>query len=220
MNTGSKVVAPKFGILSTIAWTIENTTTYALEGSVMVGGSAVKWLRDGLLAFDSSSKAEKLALKSDSNYDLFVIPTFYGLGTPFWDNKVKGSILGLQAHTKLSDITYSTLQSIAFQCEDVMQSMQKASKIDIKSLKVDGGATKNKLLMQMQADVSNTPISVSADSESTVRGAAMLAALALGLQINSTRIAETFTPQNNKLSIQNKYLRWKKLIQQIRKIYN
>lgn len=220
MNTGTKVIAPKFGILSTIAWTIENRTTYALEGSVMVGGSAIKWLRDGLHAFDTSSKAEKLALESDSSDELFVIPTFYGLGTPFWDNKVKGSILGLKSDTKLSDITYSTLQSIAFQCEDVMQSMQKASKIDIKSLKVDGGATKNKLLMQMQADVSDTRISVSADSESTVRGAALLAALALGLQSNSSLIAETYSPQSDKISIQNKYQRWKRLIAQIRKIYN
>lgn len=220
MNVGTKPVQPKFGLLSTVAWTIENKTTYALEGSVLVGGLAVQWLRDKMHAFEHSNEIEKLALQAKKDPELIVIPAFYGIGTPYWDNKVKGTIIGINSDTNMADIAYSVLQALSFQCEDVMQSMRKAGKTNLDSLKVDGGATSNQLLMQMQADISQIPVIIAQESESTALGAAMLVLLSHGIQPTSiNNKSKVFKPKMASEESTKQYQRWKNIMKKLRVLY-
>lgn len=220
MNVGQKPVQPKFGLLSTIAWTIHNKTTYALEGSVMVGGLAVQWMRDKLNAFEQSSDIELLAQKAKKDNNVMVIPAFFGIGTPYWDNNVKGTIIGIDSDTNMADIAYSMLQALAFQCEDVMQSMRKAGKTSLNSLKVDGGATANHLLMQMQADISQIPVIIAHEAESTALGAAMLVLKSLHIgPEKETNFSSKFDPQLNAAHSQEQYQKWKKIMKKLRVLY-
>ena len=220
MNVGEKPAQPKYGLLSTVAWTIENQTTYALEGSVMVGGLAVQWLRDNLNAFENSNDIELLAQQAKKNNELIVIPAFYGIGTPYWDNKVKGTIIGINSDTNLADIAYSVLQALAFQCEDVMQSMRKAGKTKLDSLKVDGGATSNQLLMQMQADISQIPVIIAHEVESTALGAAMLVKKAHGIPLNiDAQQSKVFYPKIKSDESTKQYQKWKNIMKKLRVLY-
>lgn len=180
MNTGEKAVTSSNNLLTTIAWKINQTTTYALEGSVFIAGAVVQWLRDELKMIEHSEDVERMASLVEDNGGVVFVPAFAGLGAPYWNQDVRGNLFGLTRGSNRSHIARAALESIAFQTFDVLDSMQKDSGLNIPNLKVDGGATKNALLMQFQSDILNTKISIPENSETTAMGAAYLAGLAVG----------------------------------------
>jgi Glycerol kinase len=153
---------------------------YALEGSIYVAGSAIQWLRDGMRLFEHASESQAAAEKSDNENEVYVVPAFTGLGAPYWDSDVRGAVFGLTRGTTREDFIKATLQSLAYQSRDVIDTMKLDSGIDIAKLKVDGGAANNDYLMQFQADILDTEIDRSANLETTALGAAFLAGLAVG----------------------------------------
>ena len=181
MNTKDKIIKSSKGLLSTVGWVINNEVTYALEGSVFVAGSAVQWLRDGLEFFKNSSECEKYVKDSSSNNGVYVVPAFVGLGTPYWDNDVRGAIFGLTRATTKNHIIAATLNSIALQAKDVMDVMVEELGSKMVYLGVDGGASVNNYLMQYQADLLDVKLTRPACLETTALGAAYLAGLALGV---------------------------------------
>lgn len=181
MNTGNEYIFSKSGLLTTIAWGINGKVEYALEGSVFVAGSAIQWLRDGLEFFEKSSDCEKAIRGKNPSGDVYVVPAFVGLGTPYWDNDVRGAIFGLTRATNKDHITVATIESIAYQAKDVMDVMIDESKFDIKYLGVDGGASINDYMMQFQADLLDTRLNRPACLETTALGATYLAGLATGV---------------------------------------
>lgn len=180
MNTGTKPVISNKGLLTTIAYSIDGVTTYALEGSVFVAGSAIQWLRDSLKFFDNASESERLALSVDDNYGVYMVPAFVGLGTPYWDTEAKGAIFGLTRGTSIAHITRATLESLAYQTKDIINVMALESNITPTFLKVDGGASQNDFLMQFQSDILDLDIIRPKLSESTALGAAYLSGLSSG----------------------------------------
>jgi glycerol kinase len=200
LNTGDKPVASKNGLLTTIAWGLDGKVTYALEGSVFVCGAAVQWLRDGLKFFESAPESEAMAASVDSAGGVYVVPAFVGLGAPYWDPEARGAMFGITRGTTQAHIVRATLQSLAYQNEDLLAAMRADTGKDITELKVDGGAALNNLLMQFQADVSDVSIVRYASIESTSLGAAYLAGLAVGYYeslddiIASKKISKTFRP--------------------------
>lgn len=180
MNIGSKPVFSAHKLLTTVAWKLNDKTEYALEGSVFVGGAVVQWLRDGLNFFNKASDVEKLAAESNDNGGVYFIPAFTGLGAPWWEQHAKGLIYGLTRGTTKAQIARAALESIAFQCHAVMEAMQKDTGINIQSLRVDGGAAANDLLMQFQSDILRAKVERPSMLESTALGAAYLAGLAIG----------------------------------------
>jgi len=222
MNTGTTPCLSKKGLLTTIAYSIDGTVTYALEGSVFVAGSAIQWLRDALKFFKNASDSEKLAMSVDSNYGVYVVPAFVGLGTPYWDTEAKGAILGLTSGTSISHITRATLESLAYQTKDVIDIMASESKITPKILKVDGGASLNNFLMQFQSDILNIEIRRPKINESTALGAAFISGLATNffsdlddlrktLILDRKFIPKMKTDERNKL-----YTNWQKAVSVIR----
>ena len=180
MNVGDEKVTSHTGLLTTLAANPKGGIDYALEGSVFIAGAAIQWLRDGLDLLDKIDDCEAMALES-TNEDVVVVPAFVGLGAPYWDMYARGAIFGLTRDTSKNDITKATLKSLAFQTKDVLKAMEKDSGIELKSLKVDGGAVSNSYLMQFQADILNVPVERPAVIESTAQGAAYLAGLEAGL---------------------------------------
>lgn len=180
MNTGNKPQLSKNNLLTTIGYGINGEINYALEGSVFVAGSAIQWLRDGLKLIDKASQSEVAALASKNEDEVYVVPTFVGLGAPYWDQDARGAVFGLTRGTTEKDFIKATLQGIAYQVRDILGAMQEDTGIDIPVLKVDGGATNNDYLMQFQADILNTPVQRAGDLETTALGAAFLAGLAVG----------------------------------------
>ncbi len=180
MNTGEEMVMSKNNLLTTIAWKVNGITQYALEGSVFVAGAVVQWLRDGLGIIKTSADVEALAAKVTSNEGVYVVPAFVGLGAPYWDQDARGSITGLTRGSNASHIARAAVESIAYQTCDVLKAMEADSNINIKELRVDGGATANNLLMQFQADMLNTTVVRPVITETTALGAAYLAGLAVG----------------------------------------
>ncbi len=180
MNTGTKPVTSKSGLLTTIAWGIDGEVHYALEGSVFIAGAAVQWLRDGLKIIDSSPDSEYYAMKVESTDGVYVVPAFAGLGAPYWDMYARGAIFGLTRGTGKSHLIRATLDSLAYQTRDVLDAMVKDSKVKLKSLRVDGGASANNLLMQFQADILGVEVERPKVIETTALGAAYLAGLAVG----------------------------------------
>jgi glycerol kinase len=180
MNTGKKPTLSKKGLLTTIAYSIKGETTYALEGSVFVAGSAIQWLRDSLDFFNEAKESETLATKVDNNYGVYVVPAFVGLGTPYWDADAKGAIFGLTRGTTKEHITRATLESLAYQTKDIIDVMKEESNISPTFLKVDGGASMNNFLMQFQSDLLNIDIIRPKMTESTALGAAYISGLATG----------------------------------------
>ncbi|MCI9094353.1 MAG: glycerol kinase GlpK [Coprobacillus sp.] len=180
MNTGKQPVISQKGLLTTIAWGIQGEVTYALEGSVFVAGSVMQWLRDGLQFFQNVSESEKMARSLKNNEGVYLVPAFVGLGTPYWDNDVRGTMFGLTRGTKKEHIARAALESIAYQSKDVIETMKEESHLTLDHLFVDGGATNNTFLMQFQSDILNTDIMIPRVKETTALGAAYLAGLAVG----------------------------------------
>ncbi|MFH0867462.1 MAG: glycerol kinase GlpK, partial [Bacteroidota bacterium] len=180
MNTGAKKIISTNGLLTTIAWGISGKVEYALEGSVFIAGAAVQWLRDNMKIISRASDSERLALKVKERKEIYFVPAFSGLGTPYWDMNACGALIGLKRDTGIPDIARAVLEAIAFQTKDVIVSMEEDSGIKIKSLKVDGGATANNFLMQFQSDILNISVEKSEQSEQTALGVAFFAGLACG----------------------------------------
>lgn len=180
MNTGDQPVYSKNGLVTTIAWGLEGKVTYALEGSIFVAGAAIQWLRDEMRMVDSSPDSEYMAKKVDDTNGCYVVPAFTGLGAPHWDQYARGAIVGLTRGVNKYHIIRATLESLAYQTNDVLKAMRADSGIDLAALKVDGGASANNLLMQIQADLINAPVHRPKCVETTAMGAAYLAGLAVG----------------------------------------
>ena len=180
MNTGNKAICSENQLLTTIAWKLGDEVTYALEGSIFVAGSVVQWLRDGLGIIRSSSEVEALAASVEDNGGVYFVPALTGLGAPYWDQYAKGSITGITRGTTAAHIARAALEGIAFQTMDIVSAMQKDAGVRLASLKVDGGASRNNLLMQFQADLLGASVVRPQVTETTALGAAYLAGLAVG----------------------------------------
>ena len=180
MNSGEKPIMSSNNLLTTVAWKIGDTVNYALEGSIFVAGSVVQWLRDGLGIIRSSSEVEELAASVPDNGGVYFVPALTGLGAPHWDQYAKGSIYGISRGTTAAHIARAALEGIAFQTMDIVNAMQKDAGVTLKELKVDGGASRNNLLMQFQADILGTSVIRPIVTETTALGAAYLAGLAVG----------------------------------------
>lgn len=218
MNTGENPVMSKNGLVTTIAWGLDGKVTYALEGSIFVAGAAVQWLRDELKIIDSSSETECLARTVPDTNGCYVVPAFTGLGAPHWDQYARGAIVGLTRGVNKNHIIRATLESIAYQVGDVLEAMGADAQIPIQALKVDGGASANNLLMQMQADLANVPVHRPACIESTALGAAYLAGLAVGYFKdmddikNKWAIDQIFQPAIDEETRKEKLNGWKKAV--------
>jgi glycerol kinase len=180
MNTGEKAVESKNGLLTTIAWGADNKVEYALEGSVFIAGAAIQWLRDGLRMIDNAAFSEHYAAKVPDSGGVYVVPAFVGLGAPYWDQYARGTIVGITRGTTKEHFVRATLESLAYQSQDVIKAMEADAGVPIKSIRVDGGATANNFLMQFQADILNTDVIRPKVIESTALGAVYLAGLAVG----------------------------------------
>ena len=180
MNTGEKPIYSGNGLVTTIAWGLNGKVTYALEGSVFVAGAAIQWLRDELRFIDSAMDSEYMAKKVEDTGGCYVVPAFTGLGAPHWDQYARGAVVGLTRGVNKYHIIRATLESICYQVNDVLEAMRADSGMELSALKVDGGASANNLLMQMQTDISNVPVHRPRCVETTAMGAAYLAGLAVG----------------------------------------
>ena len=180
MNTGEKPVFSNNGLVTTIAWGLDGKVNYALEGSIFVAGAAIQWLRDGMHLIDSASDSEYMAIKANGTHGCYVVPAFTGLGAPHWDQYARGTIVGITRGTNKNHIIRATLESIALQVCDVIDAMKADAGIEVKTLRVDGGASANNFLMQFQADMLDVPVNRPVCVESTAIGAAYLAGLAVG----------------------------------------
>jgi glycerol kinase len=179
MNIGTKPIESKNRLLTTIAWKIGNETSYALEGSIFIGGAVVQWLRDGLGIIKKSSEVEKLAAQVKDSDGVYFVPAFAGLGAPHWNQHARGTLVGITRGTTSAHIARAALDSIAYQTLEVLLAMQKDSKIKIRELRVDGGATVNDSLMQFQSDILHSKVVRPKITETTALGAAYLAGLAV-----------------------------------------
>lgn len=219
MNTGEELVESKEGLLTTIAIGIENKVQYALEGSVFVGGAVIQWLRDELKLISDASDSEYFASKVKDNGGVYLVPAFVGLGAPYWDMYARGTIFGLTRGTNKNHIIRAALESIAYQSKEVMETMEKESNIKIKRLKVDGGASKNKLLMQFQSDIMNIEVSRPIITETTALGAAYLAGLAVGFWKDRNELSkgwyesERYYPNMAEEERNKLYSKWKKAVE-------
>lgn len=189
MNTGEKIVYSKNGLVTTIAWGRDGKVYYALEGSIFVAGAAVQWLRDELRIVDESKDTEYMATKVKDTNGCFVVPAFTGLGAPYWDQYARGAILGLTRGVNKFHIVRATLESLAFQANDVIAAMAADSKINLNALKIDGGASANNFLLQFQSDITGVPVQRPACLESTALGAAYLAGLSVKFWKNTREIS-------------------------------
>ena len=180
MNTGTKPILSKNNLLTTVAWKIGNTVNYALEGSIFVGGSVVQWLRDGLGIIRSSSEIEALAASVPDNGGVYFVPALTGMGAPYWDQYAHGVICGITRGSTAAHIARAALEGIAFQTMDIVQAMEKDAGVKLSELKVDGGASRNNLMMQFQADILGTSVIRPEVTETTAMGACYLAGLAVG----------------------------------------
>ena len=188
MNTGEKPVFTKNGLLTTIAWGIDGKVNYALEGSVFVAGAAVQWLRDELRIIDTSMDSEYMATRVKDTNGCYVVPAFTGLGAPYWDQYARGTIVGLTRGCNKYHLIRATLEGVDYQVADVLAAMEEASGVDLKALKVDGGASKNNFLMQFQADIIGVPVNRPSCVETTAMGASYLAGLAVGYWKNKAEV--------------------------------
>ncbi len=192
MNTGEKPVFSKNGLVTTIAWGLDGTVNYALEGSIFVAGAAIQWLRDEMRLIDTSSDSEYMARKVKDTNGCYVVPAFTGLGAPYWDQYARGTIVGLTRGVNKCHIIRATLESLAFQVKDVITAMEADSGIPLSTLKVDGGACENNFLMQFQSDIINAPVNRPLCVETTAMGAAYLAGLAVGYWENKEAVLKNW----------------------------
>lgn len=217
MNTGTNIQLSKNGLVTTIAWGLEGKVEYALEGSVFIAGAAVQWLRDSLHIIDQSKDSEYFAAKALGSNEVYVVPAFAGLGAPYWDMYARGAIFGLTRDTGKDHIIKATLESLAYQTKDILNAMQEDAGIKLASLKVDGGASANNMLMQFQSDILGTEVDRPEVIESTAMGAAYLAAIQIGLWkkddiVKNRKIEKCFKPSMED-AVRNKlYNGWKKAV--------
>ncbi|MFD1173569.1 glycerol kinase GlpK [Oceanobacillus picturae] len=222
MNTGEEGVKSEHGLLTTLAWGVDGKVEYALEGSIFVAGSAIQWLRDGLKVIESAPQSEQLATNVDSTDGVYMVPAFVGLGTPYWDSDARGAMFGLTRGTTKDHIVRATLESLAYQTKDVLDAMIKDSDIDLKTLRVDGGAVKNDFLMQFQSDMLDVPVERPVVQETTALGSAYLAGLAVGYWKDREEIAKqwniekTFEPDMEEEQRNNLYSGWEKAVESTR----
>ncbi len=223
LNIGDKPVLSKNGLLTTIGWQIGKKVTYALEGSVFVGGAVVQWLRDQMLMIHTSAESESLALQVNDTNGMYFVPAFVGLGTPYWDDDARGSAFGMTRGTTRNHFVRACLEAIAYQCKDVFEVMKNETHTVLKNLKVDGGATKNKFLMQFQSDILHTDIMLPACLETTALGVAYLAGLASGFYKSIEEIKAIhsyqaiFHPVMLEEDVSQKYDGWLKAVEATRK---
>lgn len=192
MNTGETPIRSRHGLVTTIAWGYGDQVEYALEGSIFVAGSAIQWLRDGLEMIRTAPESEEIASEVADSEGVYVVPAFVGLGAPYWDDKARGAIFGLTRGATKAHLVRATLDSLAYQTKDIILAMQHDSDIDLKKLKVDGGAVKNNLLMQFQSDMLGVPVERPVVNETTALGAACLAGLAVGFWKDRTQVTENY----------------------------
>lgn len=208
MNTGDKAILSKNNLLTTIAWKIGDEVTYALEGSIFVGGSVVQWLRDGLGVIKKSCDIEELALSVPDNGGVYFVPALTGLGAPYWDPFAKGTITGITRGTTLGHIARAADEGIAFQTMDIVEAMKKDAGVELGDLKVDGGASRDNYMMQVQADLLGTRVIRPTIVETTAKGAAYLAGLAVGFWKDIDEIKQqwdidhVFSPTEDKKSVE------------------
>jgi len=188
MNTGEKPITSNHGLLTTIAWGLDGQVTYALEGSIFVGGAVVQWLRDELRLIRDAAETEYLASRVADTNGVYLVPAFVGLGAPHWDMHARGAIVGLTRGVKGEHLVRAALEAIAYQTRDIVEAMEEDAAIAVPVLKVDGGAVVNNFLMQFQADILNVPVERPETIESTALGAAYLAGLAVGFWKNQQEI--------------------------------
>ena len=218
MNTGEEPVFTDNGLVTTIAWGIDGKVSYALEGSVFVAGAAIQWLRDEMKLIDSAADSEYMANKVRDTNDCYVVPAFTGLGAPYWNPYARGTIVGITRGVNKYHIIRATLESIAFQTNDIIEVMQEASGIELKELWVDGGASKNNFLLQSQADFSCIPMLRPVCAETTAKGAAYLAGLAVHYWNDrdevkaANRIEAALYPSLPEELRQKRIKRWKKAV--------
>lgn len=192
MNTGNKAVESKNGLITTIAASMQGNIEYALEGSVFVAGAAIQWLRDELGLIENAAMSEKIAMEVEDTNGAYVVPAFTGLGAPYWDQYARGAIIGLTRGVNNKHIVRATLESIAYQAHDIVRAMEIDSGLNLRSLKVDGGASANNFIMQFQADILDTTVLRPRCIETTALGAAYLAGLAVGYYKSKEEIRENW----------------------------
>jgi glycerol kinase len=217
MNTGRKKATSKHRLLSTIAWQIGDEVTYALEGSVFMGGAVMQWLRDGLLVFKQASDSEALANSVSDNGGVYFVPALTGLGAPHWDPHARGAIFGITRGTTHAHLARAALESIAFQADELVQTMTLDCDEPITQLRIDGGAANNNLMVQFQADISNINITRPENLETTALGAAYLAGLAVGFwkidELDSSwRVNQLFTPNMPSEQVDSLKHYWQKAV--------
>ncbi|PKK38952.1 Glycerol kinase [Clostridiaceae bacterium JG1575] len=219
MNTGRQAVSSKQGLLTTIAWGLPEGVTYALEGSIFMGGASVQWLRDELRLVYDAAQTEFYASMVPDTKGVYVVPAFQGLGAPYWDMYARGTIVGLTRGVRREHLVRATLESIAYQTRDVLGAMEKDSGIPLPLLKVDGGASANNFLMQFQADLLGCPVKRAQTVETTALGAAYLAGLAAGFFPSMTSIESqwacerTFLPQQDRRGMEKNYRQWQRAVE-------
>jgi len=222
LNIGDKPVLSKKGLLTTVAWQIGTKVTYALEGSVFVGGAVVQWLRDQMRMFRNASESEGYALNVKDTNGMYFVPAFVGLGTPYWDDDARGAAFGMTRGTTKDHFVRACLEAIAYQCKDVFEVMKSETNCCLKNLKVDGGATRNKFLMQFQSDILHTEIKLPMCLETTALGVAYLAGLASGFykdleEIKSIHSYQAiYKPEMDDQTVKEKYNGWLKAIEATR----
>ena len=218
MNTGEKPIFSKNGLVTTIAWGLDGKVNYALEGSVFVAGASIQWLRDQLRVVDTAPDSEYMATRVKDTAGCYVVPAFTGLGAPYWDQYARGVIVGLTRGCNKYHIVRATVESLAYQVNDVLQAMKADSGIDLAALNVDGGASANNFLMQTQADISGCPVNRPSCVETTAMGAAYLAGIAVGYWkdkedvIANTSLDRTFTPAISAEERETRIKGWKKAV--------
>jgi glycerol kinase len=219
MNIGDKPIFSRSGLLTTVAWKLKDEVSYALEGSVFIAGAAIQWLRDELRMVESAQETEQMALSVPNSAGVYVVPAFVGLGAPYWDMYARGAIFGLTRGSKKEHIVRAVLESIAYQTRDVVEVMCEECQTELKTLRVDGGASKNNFLMQFQADILNVPVERPKVNETTALGAAYLAGLAVGYwesmeQIESQwQLDRKFVPNMDEKEREELYKGWRKAVE-------
>ncbi|ANU13880.1 Glycerol kinase [Planococcus halocryophilus Or1] len=218
MNTGEEGVKSEHGLLTTLAWGVDGKVEYALEGSIFVAGSAIQWLRDGLKIIKNAPESENYAMEVESTDGVYMVPAFVGLGTPYWDTDARGAVFGLTRGTTKAHFIRATLESLAYQTKDVVDVMIEDAGIELKTLRVDGGAVANDLLMQFQSDILDVPVERPVVQETTALGAAYLAGLAVGFWKDKEEIAKqwkvdkTFTRDMSTEDGEKLYEGWKQAV--------
>ena len=221
-NTGTEKVDSAAGLIPMVGWTLNDETTYAIEGAIFSAGATVQWLRDELGIISSSAESERVAAEVEDNGGVYLVPAFSGLGTPYWDMYARGAIVGLTRGSNRSHITRAALESIAYQTRDLMEAVIQDTGITLRSIRVDGGATDNELLMDFQADILGIPVHRSAVKDATALGVAWLAGLGVGFWNDTDQLSRLwsadriFEPSMADADRSRLYSRWKKAVDRSR----